>query len=758
MEELVGKIKSITYSDRSTGFYILKISNETGKDTTVKGSFYDVSVSTGLKVKFLGTWVDHEKFGRQFDAHRCEIMQEKGRNGVINYLISHVPSIGPITASKLYVEFGDDLLDVLTNSPEKINDVGFLTSTQKESILAEWKQSSMMRTVAIILSDLGLNASQIKTIYKKWGVETKNILNDNPYRLTECEGIGFTTADNVARRFGIEPDDVKRITAITLAIMRDLCNSDGHTYLSSSEIQKHSIKFFKRHNIEPFSNGPQLSDITFFQGLKSLRDSGHVISDDDKLYLKSHWDSESYSAECVAKMILNGPRNFGSLDEHLNEFKQEKGLTLASEQTEAYMLLNNSNIIVVSGYPGTGKTTLIGAFVHLFEKNNINYSLMSPTGIAAKRISQATGRPAATIHRSLGYKGEEGWTFNRFNKFRVDAVILDETSMCDSSTFCHLISSLLPTTTLILVGDSAQLPSVGAGYVLNNLLNSIVPHVFLKRIFRQEKQSDIITIAHQIQSGDRVDTAFKKDSDFLFLPFKNEDVVSELCKITSKMKDKNCDFQVISPMYDGLLGVDNLNRELRKFLNEDYVDGKTSSIRSGSTEWHEGDRVMVTKNNYDKMVFNGDVGKIQRISIKDDEVEIKIFDWFDQESPYPRYVDKVFTYKVEEVKRNFRVAYACTVHRCQGNSFDYVILPMTTEYGIMLYRNLIYTAITRARKKVFIFGSELAFYLSTENNREVSRNSNLNNLIERYYNSLVSDLENQPDEDPTDPRRFPMTE
>lgn len=731
MEELVAKITGITYSDRSTGFYILKVSPGSGKDTAVRGYLYGININIGLKIRFFGDWVTHEKFGRQFEAAKCEVLQEKGRNGIVNYLISHVPSIGPITAGKLYAEFGDDLLEILNNTPEKISEAGFLNKKQVESILDEWRQASMMRTVAIILSDLGLSSSQIKTVYSRWGVGTKAILQEDPYRLAECEGIGFTTADQAARKLGIGADDIKRVKAVILAVMNDLCYSEGHMFLSANEIQQHSRKFFKRNNIEHFAHGAYLSDITFFQGLKQLQAEDKVVSDEDRLYLKGNWLDELRAANCVAEMVHNGPRDFGDLAQILQEFESERGLSLAPAQRDAYMLLDKSNIVVVSGYPGTGKTLLTGAFVHLFECNNIDYALMSPTGIAAKRISQVTGKPAATIHRALGYKGDGSWEFHSSNKFHIDAVILDEASMVDAKTFCVLISALMPTTTFIIVGDSAQLPSVGAGYVLNNLLRSLVPHVFLEHIYRQAKQSDIILIAHQILTGQPVDTSFKKDSEFVFLPFAKDDVINEICKITSTMKERNCDFQVIAPMYDGTLGVDNLNKELRGVLNSDYADGRTTCVKNGSSEWHEGDRVMATKNDYDKMVYNGDVGKIQRISIKTDEVEVKIFDWFDQESSFPRYIDKIFTYKVEEIKRQFRVAYACTVHRCQGNAFDYVLLPMTIDYGIMLYRNLIYTAITRARKKVFIFGDPTAFSLSIENNREVSRNSNLSSMIDQ---------------------------
>lgn len=667
MDELTGKIRGVTYADKSTGFHVLKV-NASGKDTVIRGSFFGVNLDVGLQVKFSGRWTIHEKFGRQFEALSCELIQEPGRNGVLSYLISNVPSIGPVTASKLYDQFGDDLVEILNNSPEKVGEASYLTKNQYESIIKEWKQASASRTVAIMLSDLGFTVNQIKNAYTKWGVGVKAILDSDPYQLTECDGIGFVTADRAAQSLGIDANDMRRVKAITLSVLNDLCNSEGHMYVSSSDIQSHSKKFFKRNGIEQLSCGSWLSDSILFKSLELLQNESKIKSDDDRIYTQSNWNDEVIAADSVAELVNNGPRDFGDLESIISDFENERGLTLAPGQHEAYMMLGKSNIIIVSGFPGTGKTFLTEAFVHLFDKMHLDYALMSPTGIAAKRISQVTGKPASTIHRALGYKGDGSWDFHRSNKYRVDVLLVDEASMVDAKTFCVLMSALLPTTTCIIIGDSAQLPSVGAGYVLNNLLRSHIPHVFLKKIYRQAKQSDIITVAHQILDGQQINTSFNKDSEFVFLPFQKDKILGEVCRLASKMKEKNCEFQVISPMYDGDLGVDNLNKELRKVLNSDFVNGTTSSIKSGSSEWHEGDRVMATKNNYEKMIFNGDVGKIQRISIKNDEIEIKIFDWFDHESKIPRYIDKVFTYKVEEVKKNFKVSYACTVHRCVSPS------------------------------------------------------------------------------------------
>jgi exodeoxyribonuclease V alpha subunit len=404
-------------------------------------------------------------------------------------------------------------------------------------------------------------------------------------------------------------------------------------------------------------------------------------------------------------------------------------VALSDEQRQAFMMLNQSRVCVISGYPGTGKTLLISAFVHLFEKFHMHYALLSPTGIAAKRLSQVTGKTASTIHRALGYGRDGDWEFNSHNKYSVDAVIVDETSMVDGATFYHLISALPASTILILVGDSNQLPSVGAGYVLNNLMRCPeIPHVALTRIYRQAKKSDIVTVARSILEGEPVDTRFNKESEFVFLNFPRDKIINEICELTARMKAKNANFQVIAPTYDGLLGVNNLNMELREVLNPEFISGKAAKLKHGETDLYEGDRVMVVRNDYDRMIFNGDVGKIQRISLKNDEIEVKIFEWFDQEATTSKYIDKIFTFKVEEARQVLRVAYACTAHKCQGQEFDYIIMPMTMQYGIMLYRNLIYTAITRAKKKVFLFGDPNAFSFAVGNARETVRNSALKEL------------------------------
>jgi exodeoxyribonuclease V alpha subunit len=741
-DELVAKVTGVVFSNRTTGFVVLKALPDGDRSTiSIRGSFPGNPLSVGLKARFGGKWEEHPTYGRQFSAQTCEIIPEKGRIGIIIYLSSHVPSIGPITAAKLYDAFGDDLVRVLEQEPDKIRGLSFLTRAQVDAILAEWRESSAARTTSIFLSDLGLNSAQVKAVYTQFSGNTIKIIRENPYRLYECHGVGFSTADSAARRLGVGIDDSRRVCAFILFTVTELCGSEGHMYVTTPQIKEHITKLFRRNSVEPFSHGEYLSDAHYYKALTELLRTELLVSDNDCIYLKRHWDNESSSADYLAETAVQPPRDLGDLELILAEFEQERGLTLSDEQRQAFFQLADSRVCIVSGYPGTGKTLLMSAFVHLFERQNLHYVLMSPTGIAAKRLSQVTSKPASTIHRALGYGRDGTWTFNRLNKFVVDAVIVDESSMLDSATFFHLVSALPSTTILVMVGDAAQLPSVGAGYVLQNLMHcEHLSRVSLTRIYRQSKQSDIVNVAHAILRGERIDTSLRRQSEFVFFEMARDQVIQEICKLTAIMKEKSSNFQVIAPMYAGDLGVDNLNIKLREVLNHEFISGRASKLKHGEVDMYEGDRVMVVKNDYDRMIFNGDTGKVLRIDLKKDEIEVKVFDWFDHESSVPKYTDKIFIYKVEEARHLLRVAYAVTCHRAQGNERDYIILPMTMQYGIMLYRNLIYTAITRAKKKVFLFGEPKALHYSVENNREVVRNSNLSSFISESMGQLRSEL------------------
>ena len=735
MEELTAKISGIVFSNRATGFYVLRaLPDGGGPQITVRGTFPGVVVGVGLKAKFNGRFDVHPTYGKQLNAASCELLPENGRNGIITYLSSHVPSIGPVTAARMYDALGEDLLKILDTESDQIRSLPFLTARQSDAIVKEWSEASELRNSSIFLSNLGLSSSQIRSAYTVYGSKTREIVLADPYVLCSCSGIGFPTADTAARKLGVGVDDPKRVRAIILFALREMGFSDGHMFATSGQIMEFtSRRMFSKHAIEPFSHGEFLSESHFYSSLQSLTTSGDVHVDDTRIYLASSWKHESEAAAKVAKFSRQFPVELGNIESILSEFEARTKVSFSDDQRAAFMLLSDTRVCVITGFPGTGKTTMISAFVNLFETKKLNYSLLSPTGIAAKRLSQVTGKSASTIHRALGFKKDGSWEFHSGNKYVVDAIIVDEMSMVDASTFHHLVTSLPDTTILIMVGDPAQLPSVGAGYVLHNLMGCPdVPHVSLTKIYRQGRTSDIITVAHSILNGSAIDTSFNPDSEFVFLPFPKDQVVGEICKLATALKGRKKNFQVVAPMYDGELGVNNLNQELRDVLNPGCLEKKAPHVKSGETDLYEGDRVMVVKNDYERMIFNGDVGKITKISLKDDEVHVKVFEWFDHESPTPRYIDKVMTFKVEEARNVLKVAYACTTHKVQGQEFDYVLMPMTSQYGIMLYKNLVYTAITRAKTKVFVFGDPNAFLYAVRNNRETTRNSRLRELVHDY--------------------------
>ena len=735
MDNLVGKIVSVVFSNKSNGFHVLKVKSDNNKTYRVCGNYPGVVLSSGLKASFSGRHETHSTYGPQFTASSCNIIPEKGRSGIIAYLTLNVPSIGVVTASKLYDYFGENLFEVLNKEISRLEECKFLNKRQVDSIKHEWETSNENRNSSVYLSNLGLNGNQIRSALTVYGVKTREIVSADPYSLTKCPGIGFSTADQAARVLNISVDDLKRVRAMILFAVEDLCNSDGHMYVTSSQVISHTNRrIFKKNNLESFSHGDFLSESQYYNALQYLLDSKSLVSIDDKIYTPTNYQNEVGIAKHLAKSLIQAPHKFDHLDAFLEEYQRTHRIDLSDDQKNAFLALKNTRVLVISGFPGTGKTTLISAFTKLFEECNMEYTLLSPTGIAAKRLSQITGKSASTIHRALGYKQDGTWEFNTSNKYHSDAVIVDEMSMVDSSAFYQLVSALDLNTILVLVGDSAQLPSVGSGYVFNNLLNTDeITHISLTKIYRQGKTSDIISVAHSILNNQDINVEMNKDSEFVFFNIPESDVVPEICRLSAKLKELGRNFQVIAPMYEGTMGVNNLNQELRLVLNQDAPRKSTNFIKSGETGLYEGDRIMVIKNDYDRNIFNGDVGKITNINIKDDEVEVKIFDWFDPDSNGQKYIDKVMTFTLEEARSYLKVAYACTTHKVQGQEFDYIIMPMTSQYGVMLYKNLVYTAITRAKKKVFIFGSPSAFSSATKNDREINRNSMLNLLIRDYY-------------------------
>jgi exodeoxyribonuclease V alpha subunit len=738
MESVSGKVTNVVFSNKNTGFHVLKLSLTDGNVIRVAGVFPNTNISTGLKATFQGRFENHPTYGNQLTASVCEITAEKNKSGITSYLTAHVPSIGPITALRIYDVFGDDTIELLNKDPSIINTLPFLTKNQAAAIIAEWSTANSLRDNTIYLSSMGLSSSQIKGALTYFKTDIREVLSVDPYKLCEVPGVGFSTADVVARKLGIGVDDIKRVKGLILYTISELCSNEGHIFVSSKQIFDYSSKRIFKNNVEPFSHGDYISESHFYPALSELVADSKLVVVDDCIYLSHQFKYEAGIASALSSILVSPALKIDGLWDIITNFERRHDIKLSDEQKDALLMLTKSRGCVVTGFPGTGKTTIISAFVHVFEECKLNYVLLSPTGIAAKRLSQVTNRPASTIHRALGYKKDGTWEFHSGNKYCVDAIIIDEMSMVDSATFFSLVSAILPTTQIIMVGDPAQLPSVNSGSVLSNVSSTkVLPHVSLTKIYRQGKTSDIITVAHSILKSEDLTFGFDKDSEFIVLPMAQSDVLSEIKKLCVRLRDLKKNFQVIAPMYDGSLGVNSLNLELRSVLNSVPSDQRKTYIKNVDVGLCEGDRVMVIKNDYERCIYNGDVGKIHSIDLKSDQVEVKIFNWIDNSSTGSKFSDHIFTFTVDEAKSMLRVAYACTAHKVQGQEFDYVVMPMTNQYGAMLYKNLIYTAITRARKKVFVIGDVSALNRGISSVRDLHRNSNLSKFIDSSYDTAV---------------------
>lgn len=745
--ELSGKIIQITYNNSSSNFAIFKIRAKDGEIHTIRCNNVSADISTGLNVTMSGAFVEHEKYGKQFAANSCEVGYDDTKPGVVSYIVANVKGVGNVTASKLFDSFGSQLIRILDEESDRqssseldesflVYHSGLLTESQYKSLMEEWSHSRLRRGLVIYLTDIGLNQAQVKAILthnnsvEKNLQVTKNSIATNPYTLCQLCSIGFQSVDRIAlNELGIDNDSPIRISALLSFAFKDLCMGEGHVFCTSSHLKAHVTKVFKRKNIMGFSYGNYISDNDFARSIAELEESGLMVRVGDCIYESNQFYNEVNAAAKLRRIASNLPFFGDDLDELLDDFEKKNKISLSPEQKQAFLNLKKSNLVVVSGYPGTGKTLVVSLFVHLFENYKIEYNLVSPTGIAAKRLSQVTDRHASTIHRLLGYNGST-WEFDKKNPFSTGAVVVDEMSMVDSSIFNSLISALPDNAILILVGDKEQLPSVMPGDVLGSLMKTPnIQKTSLSKIFRQGKLSDIVRVSHAILNNEPICTDFNPESEVLFINIQDEgEVLREVCKLSSMMKSRGKNFQVMAPVYDGDLGVNNLNTHLREALNPLAKD-PTPKIKCGDHEIYVGDRIMITKNDYGINVYNGDVGKVESIDMKSSTVTMKIFNALDDSSGRTRFVDKSIVIKFEDFRPIVKLAFATSIHRSQGNEMDYVILPMYKKYGMMLYKNLVYTALTRAKKKVFIIGDPDAFVSAAQNERESVRNSNLSRLI-----------------------------
>ena len=712
--ELEGQIERVTYFSEETGYTVARLKVSGYADpVTIVGSLMSPTPGEMLRVK--GNWLDHPRFGRQFKVITHRPVLPATASGIKKYLGSGlIKGIGPVMASRIVKEFGDQTLDVIEKRPETLMKIGGIGPKRIEMIERAWKEQKEIREVMIFLQENGVSPAYATKIFKRYGWDSIAVVSKNPYRLaTDIFGIGFLTADKIARKMGFEKSAPVRAEAGVLYVLNQLAE-EGHVYYPYESL------------MEKCKETLEVDGDVVARGIGTMAFEGRIVIEDvnqgfeafrpnqKAVYLKHFHVSETGIAHHLSRLLAS-PRRIRKVDvdKAIMWVQGKINLKLAPKQAEAVKKAVSEKTMVITGGPGTGKTTIINAVIRIYRELGAKILLAAPTGRAAKRMSEATGYPARTIHRMLEFSPHKGgFQRDQDHPLEVDVLILDETSMIDAVLMYHLLKAVPSKASVIMVGDVNQLPSVGAGSVLKDIIRSkAVPVVKLTDIFRQAGASRIVVNAHRINGGLLPELSSGRTSleDFYFIEQEDAEqalkIVLELVceRIPRRFQlDPLEDIQVLSPMHKGTLGTDNLNRELQAGLNP-----SKKAMARGDRAFRLKDKVMQIRNNYEKEVFNGDIGRITAIDLENQELTVT-FDGM----PVP--------YDASELDEIMQ-AYAISVHKSQGSEYPAVIIPVLGQHYLLLQRNLIYTAVTRAKKLVVMVGSKKALATGIKNDKIMRR-------------------------------------
>ncbi|SFE24804.1 exodeoxyribonuclease V alpha subunit [Thermoanaerobacter thermohydrosulfuricus] len=657
-------------------------------DNSFTATFHG-SYKEGQRLNLIGEWYVHRRYGRQFKVVFAEIPKDAAESD-IEIFLQNIKGIGPVRARKIVAAFGKDTLQVIEENPEKLREIGIPQSVV-DSVTAEITQNKEFNEIKLELLPLGFSLNMIKKLYDHYGSNTLIQIKANPYQMAEeIDGIGFIKADEIASKFGIEKDNTYRIQS-GLKYTLYLAETEGHLYLPITTLCKAASE-----KILKVGYTKVLDQALYLTATQELYD------DEGKVYLPKNFYSEKYIAEKIARMLNETPWKIDNIENLINEAEIAKNIKYSSKQKEAIRKAVENNISIITGGPGTGKTTIVSALLYIFQKQNKLVALASPTGKAAKRLEEVTGYPAKTIHRLLEARFDKEFRNVRFfrnelNPLDEDVVIIDEFSMVDNELAASLMKALRNDTKLVIIGDMDQLPSVGAGNVLKDLIESgIIPVTKLDVIFRQGETSGIILNSKLIREGKMVRF---NNKDFIFYELVNpEQVVDEFIKELERGKTLD-DVQILTLMKKTDIGTLELNRLIQERINPPHP--QKEEIAYGSKIFRVGDKVMQTQNNYEKEIFNGDTGYVKRAYRDEEGLRHVVID-FDG-----RIVDLI-----EEELKEIIPAYAITIHKSQGSEYDTVIVVLAMNHYIMLKRNLLYTAVTRAKNVVKIFGDMQAIKIA----------------------------------------------
>jgi exodeoxyribonuclease V alpha subunit len=707
-DSIEGTVDDIVFYNPENGYTVCRFIVESGDALTIVGSFPPLSPGETLKIR--GQWELNPRFGQQFKVEHFTLTLPASAKGIEKFLASGlIRGVGPVLAARIVDRFGAGTIDILTREPARLKEVGGVGTVKLREIKKSWAEHQDIRDLIMFLQEHNVSTNLATKIYRQYADKSFTVLRTNPYQLClDIWGIGFKTADQIALKLGMDPASLERAKAYILYIL-EKDNEQGHIFSLVSEVREKCTA--------DLEVGPEKADAALDALLRDKRAVREELGADAALYLPFYYQAQEEVVRAIHK-LADFPCQPPDIDLDLAITATEKdlGLAFSDLQKEAVRRSFEKKILVITGGPGTGKTTIIRAVVDIFQKWGREVLLAAPTGRAAKRLAETTGREARTIHRVLEFKPKQG-TFKRSerNPLRGEALIVDEVSMVDLPLMYHLLKAVPAAMRLILVGDKDQLPSVGPGTLLRDIIESrTVDVVRLEEIFRQDKESYIVLNAHRINQGQSLVYPPREDeaADFFFVRKDDEkkafDTIMKLCSWSVPRKlglsPLSPQIQVISPMYKGLVGVDNLNLELQKKLNP-----QGEGLKAGLREYRVRDKVMQLRNDYEKDVFNGDIGTILHV----DKAKFRVFVDFD---------GRTVSYEKDEIN-DITLAYAVSVHKAQGSEYQAVIMPLMTQHFIMLQRNLFYTALTRAKKLSVIVGSYKALYIAIKNDKPVKRNS-----------------------------------
>ena len=729
-----GVVEDVTFVNPETGFAVIEV--DTGQELLpVVGELY--GVSAGEELRLTGSYASHPKFGRQFKAVAFERSLPAGAAAIRKFLSSGtVKGIGAVLAGRIVDHFGDDTLEILEQTPGRLSEVRGISPKKAEALTAELQQLFGMRTVMMFLASYGMTPAEGVRVWKKWGVIAMDIIRDNPYLLCgEDIGADFKRADTIALSLGMEEDCGKRLFGAVVHILRHNLRN-GHTCLARAKVVELAAKLLDGIPQEVIDQ-----DIT--QRLEE-EELFSIQRNREFLFLPAMYQAERYIALRLSMMLQNRFFVQRNLDRMIAAVEKEKGIQYEELQREAIRQALQQSILILTGGPGTGKTTTLNAIIDLLEQEGLTIAIAAPTGRAAKRVSEVTGRDAKTIHRLLevdfGSQEQLRFIHNEQNPLKADVVVIDEMSMVDTLLFESLLRGCKMGCKLVLVGDSDQLPSVGAGNILRDLIDSgCIPTVALKQVFRQAAESLIVTNAHRIVGEEYPDLSTRSSDCFFLRRATPSSVAQTVAELVSQRLPRSygysptADIQVLTPQRKGDLGVYSLNDCLQEALNP-KAPGKRE-YKAPFCTFREGDKVLQTRNNYDiewdrngekgMGVYNGDIGIIQMIDLPTATMVID----FDE---------RICNYNFD-MATELELAYAITVHKSQGSEYDAVVLPILGGYDKLYFRNLLYTAVTRAKKLLVIVGSESRVRAMVENNLKTLRYTGLRYFLTQAVRTLETD-------------------